>query len=92
MGGIAADSDSELLADPDSSELPAEHRPYAALLLSKLYHYIGQDDEAVEFALRAGEAFEKEVQGEYRDTIIGEQFAPVWGKGFGPDYGSWLSR
>jgi 26S proteasome regulatory subunit N2 len=41
-------------------------------LLSKIYHYIGQDDEAVEFALRAGPAFEKEVQGEYRDTIIGE--------------------
>jgi 26S proteasome regulatory subunit N2 len=40
--------------------------------LSKIYHYIGQDEEAVEFALRAGSAFEKEIQGEYRDTIIGE--------------------
>lgn len=68
---IPADTVSELLADPDSSELPAEHRPYAALLLSKLYHYIGQDDEAVEFALQAGEAFERELPGEYRDTIIG---------------------
>jgi 26S proteasome regulatory subunit N2 len=61
-----------LLADPEAKELPTEYQPYAALLLSKIYHYIGQDDEAVEFALRAGPAFEKEVQGEYRDTIIGE--------------------
>lgn len=34
-------------------------------------------DEAVEFALRAGKAFEKEPAGEYRETIIGELGASV---------------
>lgn len=63
---------SESLADPHSKGLAPDHQPYAALLLSKLYHYIGQDDEAVEFALRADQAFEKEAPGEYRDTIIGK--------------------
>jgi 26S proteasome regulatory subunit N2 len=66
-----------VLADSDSQELPSQYQPYAALLLSKIYHYIGQDEEAVEFALRAGSAFEKEVQGEYRDTIIGESESPT---------------
>lgn len=70
IGDVAETYHSELLADPDANELPSEHQPYAALLLSKLYHYIGQYDEAVEFALRAGEAFEREQPGEYRETII----------------------
>lgn len=29
------------------------------------------------FALRAGSAFEKEIQGEYRDTIIGKSQSPT---------------
>ncbi|RXK39366.1 26S proteasome regulatory subunit N2 [Tremella mesenterica] len=60
----------ELLADPLSKELPAEATPYAALLVSKLYYYVGELGEAVEFALRAGKAFAAEPQGEYRQTII----------------------
>jgi 26S proteasome regulatory subunit N2 len=60
------------LADPLSKQLPPDHRPYAALLISKVYFYIGELSEAVEFALKAGEAFEKEHQGEFRETIIGK--------------------
>ncbi|WWD20908.1 hypothetical protein CI109_105386 [Kwoniella shandongensis] len=61
----------ELLADPVSKELPTDNRPYAALLISKIYFYMGYLDEAVEFALKAGVAFEKEQSGgEFRETII----------------------
>lgn len=64
-----ADS-SESLADDQFSELPAESRPIAALLVSKVYYFLGERDEAVEFALRAGSAFDKEPNGEFKDTII----------------------
>ncbi|OCF35997.1 26S proteasome regulatory subunit N2 [Kwoniella heveanensis BCC8398] len=60
----------ELLADPMSKELPTESRPFAALLISKIYYFMGYLDEAVEFALKAGTAFEKEQSGEFRETII----------------------
>ncbi|AFR98402.2 26S proteasome regulatory subunit N2 [Cryptococcus neoformans C23] len=60
----------ELLADPLSKELAPENRPFAALLISKIYFYMGFQDEAVEFALKAGVAFGKESEGEYRETII----------------------
>ena len=59
-----------------SKELPPDHRPYAALLISKVYFYIGELSEAVEFALTAGAAFEKEPQGEYKETIIGAASSP----------------
>ncbi|BEI82651.1 hypothetical protein CcaverHIS002_0305190 [Cutaneotrichosporon cavernicola] len=60
----------ESLADPQFSELPPESRPLAALLCSKVYFYLGERDEAVEFALRAAAAFEKEPYGEFKETII----------------------
>ncbi|WWC92551.1 uncharacterized protein L201_007510 [Kwoniella dendrophila CBS 6074] len=60
----------ELLADPMSKELPPDSRPQAALLISKIYFYMGYLDEAVEFALKAGTSFEKEKEGEFRETII----------------------
>lgn len=60
----------ESLADPQFSELPAENRPLAALLCSKVYFYLGERDEAVEFALRAAAAFEQEPYGEFKETII----------------------
>ncbi|WOO82563.1 26S proteasome non-ATPase regulatory subunit 1 A [Vanrija pseudolonga] len=60
----------ESLADPQVSELPAEARPLAALLCSKVFFYLGERDEAVEFALRASAAFEKEPYGEFKETII----------------------
>lgn len=61
---------SESLADPQFSELPVESRPLAALLCSKVFFYLGERDEAVEFALRAGAAFEKEPYAEFKETII----------------------
>lgn len=61
---------SESLADQQSSELPAESRPLAALLASKVYYFLGERDEAVEFALRAAAAFDKEPHGEFKETII----------------------
>ncbi|KAK4689650.1 26S proteasome regulatory subunit N2, partial [Tremellales sp. Uapishka_1] len=60
----------EQLADPQSKELPIESQPYAALLCAKIYFYLGLQDEAVEFALRAGEVFEHEPEGEFRQTVI----------------------
>lgn len=63
---------SELLADPQAQELPPNSRPSAALLASKVYFYVGALEEAVDFALQAGAAFEREPEGEYRQTIIGE--------------------
>lgn len=54
------------------TDLTPEHAEYAALLCSKVYFYIGYYDEAVSFALKAGQAFGKEPQGEYKETIIGE--------------------
>lgn len=53
------------------SELPSDARPTASLLISKTYFYVGILEEAVEFALKAGAAFEKEPAGEYKETITG---------------------
>ena len=69
---VAHTSFSEILADPQQNALPANARPQAALLASKVYFYLGALDEAVDFALMAIGAFEKEPEGEYRETIIGE--------------------
>jgi 26S proteasome regulatory subunit N2 len=66
-----ADSRREAMAEPLSGEIPSDYRPYAALLTSKTYFYIGIMNEAVEFALKAGKAFENEPTGEYKETIIG---------------------
>lgn len=52
-------------SDPDRAQ-------HAALLVSKVYFYIGYYDEAVTFALQAGGRFEDEPSGEYKETIIGE--------------------
>lgn len=41
-------------------------------MVSKVYFYIGELEEAVEFALKAGAAFEREQTGEFRETIICE--------------------
>ena len=62
----------ELLTDEMSSELPSTAKPQAALLISKVYFYMNIQEEAVEFALLAGVAFQQELEGEYRETIIGK--------------------
>lgn len=61
---------SESLADPQSSQLPAESRSLASLLCSKTFFYLGERDEAVEFALRAGPAFSNLPYDEFKETII----------------------
>ena len=67
------DSLRESLADPLTQDaIPSDDRPLAALLISKVYFYMGELDEAVEFALRAGSAFDKQPEGEYKETIIGQ--------------------
>lgn len=68
---IAQLTSRESMAEMHNTEIPAEFRPLAALLVSKIYFYIGELNEAVEFALKAESAFEKEPSGEYKETIIG---------------------
>lgn len=77
MSGPTADSlllliISELLTEEMSQELPQNAKPQASLLISKVYFYMNIQDEAVEFALQAGSAFQAEPEGEYRETIIGQ--------------------
>lgn len=74
---------SEAMAEPMSGEIPSEFRPFAALLTSKTYFYIGVLNEAVEFALKAGKAFENEPAGEYKETIIGESAGETRGVSVG---------
>ncbi|KAF7436711.1 proteasome regulatory particle base subunit [Pleurotus ostreatus] len=58
----------------ESSELGKNVRDAAALLASKVYYYLGEYDEALSFALGAGNAFEAETRApgseEYAETII----------------------
>lgn len=60
----------------DSDELPKPARDSAALLLSKVYYFLGEYDEALSFALGAGPAFEAESRTagseEYVETVICE--------------------
>lgn len=62
----------ETLSEPLNKEIPADAAPYAALLTAKVYYFIGELDEAVSFALKAGPAFEAEADGEFKQTIIGK--------------------
>ncbi|CAE7203319.1 unnamed protein product [Rhizoctonia solani] len=58
----------------ESSDITATARENAALVASKVYYYLGQYDEALSFALRAGNAFEgesnQEKSAEYAETIV----------------------
>ena len=60
----------------ESEELPKNSRDMAALLVSKIYYYLGEYDEALSFALGAGPAFEAEsrAQGseEFVETVVCE--------------------
>ncbi|KAI6153672.1 26S proteasome regulatory complex non-ATPase subcomplex Rpn2 Psmd1 subunit [Pisolithus tinctorius] len=55
-------------------ELPKEVRDTAALLASKVYYYLGEYDEALSFALDAGNAFQAETRTydakEYVETVV----------------------
>jgi 26S proteasome regulatory subunit N2 len=58
----------------ESNNLSKEARDAAALLASKVYYYLGEYDEALSFALGAGNAFEAEARAhgseEYIETIV----------------------
>ncbi|CCO34500.1 26S proteasome regulatory subunit rpn2 [Rhizoctonia solani AG-1 IB] len=58
----------------ESSEIQPAARENAALVASKVYYYLGQYDDALSFALRAGNAFEEELKqdksAEYTETIV----------------------
>ena len=56
--------------------LPKDARELAALVLSKVFYYLGQYDESLSFALRAGRAFQTASSQpgaeEYMETIVCE--------------------
>ncbi|CUA76623.1 26S proteasome regulatory subunit rpn2 [Schizosaccharomyces pombe 972h-] [Rhizoctonia solani] len=58
----------------ESSEIAPAARENSALVASKVYYYLGQYDDALSFALRAGNAFEteskQEKSAEYTETIV----------------------
>ncbi|KAG9043742.1 proteasome regulatory particle base subunit [Tulasnella sp. UAMH 9824] len=58
----------------ETPTLPADAKELSALVLSKVFYYLGQYDEALSYALRAGKAFQTEAtqQGaeEYVETIV----------------------
>jgi 26S proteasome regulatory subunit N2 len=58
----------------ESDELPKDARDQAALLASKVYYYLSEYDDALSFALGAGNAFNDEVRTpgweEYVETIV----------------------
>ena len=60
----------------ESSELPKPTRDLAALLASKVYYYLGDYNEALSFALNAGNAFAEEGRTsgaeEYVETVVCE--------------------
>ena len=60
--------------------LPQEAHDSAALLASKVYYYLGEYDEALSFALNAGNAFAEEGRTagaeEYVETVVCECAMP----------------
>lgn len=58
----------------ESDELSKEAHDAAALLVSQVYYYLGEYEEALSFALGAGSAFEAHSRasgaGEYVETIV----------------------
>ncbi|KAG6885847.1 hypothetical protein C0993_008810 [Termitomyces sp. T159_Od127] len=58
----------------ESEELSKEARRSAALLASKVYYFLGEYEEALSFALGAGDAFAQEAQNygseEFVETVI----------------------
>ncbi|XP_006454699.1 hypothetical protein AGABI2DRAFT_182674 [Agaricus bisporus var. bisporus H97] len=58
----------------EGDDLPKDARDQAALLASKVYYYLGEYDDALSFALGAGNAFNEESRTpgseEYIETIV----------------------
>ena len=65
----------------ESPDLPTEARNSAALLASKVYYYLEEYDEALTFALGAGNAFQQDssIPGddEYIETLICEPYPEI---------------
>ncbi len=65
----------------ESPDLPTEARNSAALLASKVYYYLEEYDEALTFALGAGNAFQQDsgIPGddEYIETLICELYPEI---------------
>jgi 26S proteasome regulatory subunit N2 len=49
-----------------------EQRELAALVASKVYYYLGEYDEALSFALSAGDLFDPTERTEYTETLTGK--------------------
>ncbi|KAF9015056.1 26S proteasome regulatory complex non-ATPase subcomplex Rpn2 Psmd1 subunit [Cyathus striatus] len=52
----------------ESDDLPKDARDFAALLASKVYYFLGEYDEALSFALGAGNAFQEEARNHVSET------------------------
>jgi len=67
----------------ESPDLPIEARNSAALLASKVYYYLEEYDEALTFALGAGNAFQQDsiIPGdeEYIETLTCEPYSVMQG-------------
>ena len=67
----------------ESPDLPIEARNSAALLASKVYYYLEEYDEALTFALGAGNAFQQDSgapgDDEYIETLICELYPEIHG-------------
>jgi hypothetical protein len=67
----------------ESPDLPIEARNSAALLASKVYYYLEEYDEALTFALGAGNAFQQDSglpgDDEYVETLICELYPGIRG-------------
>lgn len=62
-------SNIEILSE-SSSPLDGPTRSVAALLASKVYFHLGEFDEALSFALGAGDAFNVDGSDEYTESIV----------------------
>jgi 26S proteasome regulatory subunit N2 len=64
--------DREALYEADS--LPSDARDLAALVVSKVYYHLGEYEEALSFALSAGQAFNAQTRSpnaeEYVETVV----------------------
>lgn len=65
-------NDREALYEAD--DLPSDARDLAALVVSKVYYYLGEYEEALSFALSAGQAFNAQTRSpnaeEYVETVV----------------------
>jgi len=49
----------------------------AAILASKIYYHLGEDQEALAYALKAGKLFQPEEESEYALWIVCKSYDPL---------------